>query len=158
MAKPTSGPLLSRRGIRPRQQGIAAVEFALMLAVLIFLLAFPLYFGRLFYHYGAAINATHNAARYLSAIPLIDMKNTTRAPGEVALARLLVQEHLSQFISEGTPYSVSVQCDGINCAGFTAPTTVTVATQFVVDDLIFPQITMLSIPMTAKTTIPYVGR
>ncbi|TIC85247.1 TadE/TadG family type IV pilus assembly protein [Crenobacter intestini] len=50
----------------PRQRGVAAVEFAILLLPMM-LIAFGIVeFGRAFYQYNTLVKATRNAARYLS--------------------------------------------------------------------------------------------
>ena len=57
----------AQRGAR-RQRGIAAVELALVLPVLFILVMFPLYLGRVYWHYTAIQYAAQDAARYLSCL------------------------------------------------------------------------------------------
>ena len=54
------------RSPRPRQPGSAVVEFALMLAVLVSIVAGVVEFGRTFWYYDALSKATRNAARSVS--------------------------------------------------------------------------------------------
>ncbi|MDC7703999.1 TadE/TadG family type IV pilus assembly protein [Vogesella indigofera] len=52
---------------RSRQQGVAAVEMAILLMPLIFIVFGITEFGRAFYQYNTVLKATRDAARYLSA-------------------------------------------------------------------------------------------
>lgn len=54
-----------------RERGVAAVEFALVIALLLLIVAGIFEFGRAFWYYDALAKATRDAARYLStASPL----------------------------------------------------------------------------------------
>lgn len=52
---------------RSRQQGVAAVEMAILLMPLIFIVFGITEFGRAFYQFNTVTKATRDAARYLSA-------------------------------------------------------------------------------------------
>lgn len=68
-------------GSRRRQRGVAAVELALVLPLLLLLSFITTEFGRAVYHYGVLTKSVRQAVRHLS----------TTAPGEgVATARNLV--------------------------------------------------------------------
>lgn len=58
-----------------RQQGIAAVEFALFGLILAVLLTFPVIFSRYLMHYTVAQKAARDAAVYFSRLPLADLKS-----------------------------------------------------------------------------------
>jgi Flp pilus assembly protein TadG len=46
-----------------RQRGVAAVEFAILVPLLLILLTAPLYIGRVLWHYTVIHKAAHDAAR-----------------------------------------------------------------------------------------------
>lgn len=141
-----------------RQRGIAPVELALILPVLLILLVFPLFFGRLFWHYSVMERAAQDAARYLSAIPLNEMKNTARTPALAAIARSIVDAELAELAPGPDTILVTIGCDTLQCGGFAAPTTVNVGIQLQLTDIFFSNVTFMSIPLSANAAYPYVGR
>ncbi len=141
-----------------RQRGIAAVEMALLLPVFLILLALPLYFGRITWHYSVASNAVQDAARYLSSVPLVEMRNPAIIAGVVSVASEIVQQETAELKPGTYPPTVTILCDGITCGGFLTPTNVSVVIQMQMDDLIFSGLNSLSIPITAKAILPYVGK
>jgi len=146
-------------GATRRQRGVAAVELALVLPVLLVMLAFPLYLGRALWHYTVIERAAQDAARYLSTIPLSEIKNSTLAPGAVAVASNIVAEEIAELAPGTVPPSVAITCDnGGNCVGFSTPATVRVNIQLQMEDVLFAGVTQLTVPLTAEVAYPYLGR
>ena len=87
---------------------MAAIEFFLVLPLLLLLLAFPIYFGRYCYHYSVAHAAASNAATYMSKIPLSEITNTFRAQAVVGAAREIMLEMTSELNPGGGPDRKSV--------------------------------------------------
>jgi Flp pilus assembly protein TadG len=58
------------------QRGLAAVEFAIVLPVMLFLMLATAEFGRVFYHYNTLIKAVQTGARYASR-PLLKTSELT---------------------------------------------------------------------------------
>ena len=58
------------------QQGLAAVEFAIVLPVMLFLMLATAEFGRVFYHYNTLSKAVQTGARYASK-PLLNTSELT---------------------------------------------------------------------------------
>jgi len=58
------------------QQGLAAVEFAIVLPVMLFLMLATAEFGRVFYHYNTLTKAVQNGARYASR-PVLNTSGLT---------------------------------------------------------------------------------
>lgn len=141
-----------------RQRGIAAVELAIILPVLVLLLVFPLYFGRVYWHYTVIQQAAQDAARYLSKVPAVEISHPTRAPAVVAVANAIVDLELAELAPGAYPYAVTVTCGGGTCVGFSIPTTVRVNIQMYMQDIFFSGYTNLTIPLTADITYPYMGR
>lgn len=73
-----------------RQKGVAAVEFAVILPVLVTLLFVPVFFARVFMHYSVAEKAAHSAALYLSSIPRMEMGDQDKALDAVDIASQIV--------------------------------------------------------------------
>lgn len=143
-----------------RQRGLAAVELAFIMPIFLLLLALPLYFGRVFWHYTVAQKAAHDAARYMSSVSLSELKDPTRIAHVVALATDIVTAETAELNPGTYPPSITVLCDGLACAGFTTPATVTVGVQLYMDDIFFSDITssvlggLASLPLTATVTFP----
>jgi Flp pilus assembly protein TadG len=141
-----------------RQRGIAAVELALVLPVFLILLTFPLYLGRVYWHYTIIQRAAQDAGRYLSSIPLSEMRNPARAPALVAVAYNIIDAELAEVAPGAYHYLPLVACD-INtaCGGFVTPTTVSVSIGMQIDDIFFSDVTSLTLPLTVMVTYPYLG-
>jgi hypothetical protein len=121
-----------------RQRGIAAVELALTLPVLLTLLAYLVFYGRVLYNYEVAQKAAHDAARYLSGAAAINMRNTTQAANEVAVAQAIANAELAGLNpGAGNGPFVFIQCDGLPCLGLSLPNQVGVNVQIVVQNDIF---------------------
>lgn len=147
---------------RHRERGIAAVELALLLPVLVSMLALTMFFGRVLWHYTAAQKAAHDAARYMSTVPLTDM-HWTRIEETVNVADQILDEELGELNPGEIPVSSAVRCDDWECNGLTTPTTVSVRVQMRMSDPIFGTLTQAitgnnSLLLTAIVTMPYSGR
>lgn len=151
-------PMRIASRIKRPQRGIAAVELALILPVFLILLTFPLFFGRLFWHYSVMERAAQDAVRYLSTIPLSEMKNTARAPALAIVARSIVDAELAELAPGPDAIIVTIGCDTGQCAGFSAPTNVYITIQLQMTDIFFSNVTSLVIPLTVNVTSPYFGR
>ncbi|HEX8480198.1 MAG TPA: TadE/TadG family type IV pilus assembly protein [Telluria sp.] len=109
-----------------RQRGVAAIEFAILVPVLLILLTAPLYVGRVLWHYTVVQKAAHDAARYLSTVPEAEMRSIALAPSAAALADSIIQAELADLNTGSGPPSVTVMCNGRACSGVTAWSTVSV--------------------------------
>ena len=147
---------------RRQQNGVAAVEFAIILPVLVLLLAFPIFFARVFMHYSVAHKAAHDAAVYLSNIPLAEMKDYSRSLDATEVASAIADEELGELRpGKGTRPVIQVQCDGGPCGTF-APTDVTVHVRMRMYDDFFNYYTWDAvgsegIQISVQATARYVG-
>jgi Flp pilus assembly protein TadG len=141
----------------PWQRGVAAVEMALLLPIFLVLLMLPLYFGRVFWHYSVVQSAAQDAARYLSSVPQIEMKDPNKIAAVVSVANTIITAEIAELNPGNYAPVVTVQCGSATCSGFALPSTVTVNIQLLMEDIFFSNATALSIPMTAVATFPYVG-
>lgn len=99
-----------------RHRGAAAVEMAVILPVMMLLLAFPLLFGRMFWHYATIQSAAHDAATYLSRVPIAEMTSSARGSRAADLAHDIVTAETAELSPGGDyPVSISVLCDGESC-------------------------------------------
>ncbi|MGZ8320168.1 MAG: TadE/TadG family type IV pilus assembly protein, partial [Telluria sp.] len=125
---------------------VAAVEMAIMLPILIMLLAVPLYYGRVFWHYTVAQKAAHDAARYLISAPLTQMRNPAQVGNALAVANAIIDAELAE-LNPG-PYQpvVTIQCNGVTCGGLIPPSTIRINIQIAMYD-----------PLLSSMTERYVG-
>lgn len=147
-----------------RQRGIAAIEFAIILPYMVFLLAFLLLFGRAFFHYGAAQQAARDAARYLSSVPPIALSTSARAGNELAFAKAIANMELAELTPGPNPPFVQILCIGGGiCSGFGAtPTSINVQIVINLVDDIFPLYTLPvaglnGLTLAVNVTMRYVG-
>lgn len=91
-------PAIAARS-RKRHAGVAAVELAFCLPILIGFLLLPIFFARVFWHYTIAQKAAQDAARYLSTVPQSEMI----APASAAAAGNLALEIIRRQIAEMSP-------------------------------------------------------
>ncbi len=105
-----------RRAFR-RARGVAAVELAVILSAMILLLAFPIYFSRVFMHYSVAQKAAQDAARFLSSTPLVQASNEGKLINMAELARQIALVELKE-LAPGTAAAahVGISCDGVPCS------------------------------------------
>lgn len=141
-----------------RQRGIAAVELALVLPILLVLLAFRLYLGRVLWHYTVIERAAQAAARYLSIIPASEIKNTTTAPAVAAVANHIVAAETAELAPGSVLPLVNINCDTGTCGGITTPGTVRGTIEVAMDDIFYAGVTGLSVPFTSYVSYPYLGR
>jgi Flp pilus assembly protein TadG len=98
------------RGAAGRQRGVAAVELALLLPIMLVFLAFPLFFARYFWHYTVAQKAAQDAARYLSTISVQEMKTASLAQSAVAIASQIATTEMAELNPGSAPPSVAFVC------------------------------------------------
>ena len=152
----------ARTRAHKHQAGVAATELAIILPVMIALIAFPLFFGRVYMHYSVAQKAAHNAATYLAKLPLIEMQDVAKS----AAATTLTQDLIDSTVDELQPGNqgvvvTQVQCDDGPC-GSGVPTTVTVHVRVRMYDEFFnyftgPVVGDEGVHLKAKVTMKYVG-
>lgn len=147
-----------------RQRGVAAVELAIILPILVLLLAVPFYFGRVFWHYTVAEKAAHDAALYLSSIPVTEMKSQARIAAVVDVAHQIYDLEVAELNPGIYPPTSTFLCGTFVCGGLSVPDTVRVAVQMrVFDDFLNLLTTDYTdeeggIVLTADVTLPYVGK
>ena len=146
------------------QRGVAAVELAIILPILMMLLTVPFYFGRAFWHYTVAEKAAHDAARYLSSIPVTEMKSQARIAAIVDVARQIYDQEVAELNPGMFPPTPTITCGNFVCDGISVPDTVRVAVRM----RVFDNFAGTSnsdykdeeggIVLTADVTLPYVGK
>lgn len=145
------------------QRGVAAVEVALILPLMLMMLAATLFVGRTFYHYETALKAAHDAALYFSTVPQIEMKTASQAANEVALVTAILNQEMADLYPSPNAPNITILCDGLYCSGFTVPSTIRIAVQLnVVDELFgaytYPFAGDSGLTLIADVTMRYVGK
>lgn len=148
-----------------RQHGVAAIEFAIILPLLLALLAFPLFFGRVFMYYSVAQKAAQNAAMYLATVPKLEMQDNNKSAAATDMAEEIVNATISS-LNPGNLGGVGfqIQCDGTVCGVGAIPNdSITVKVRVVMYDEFFPHFTWPILhdgPMVlnAEATVSYLGQ
>lgn len=151
---------------RQRQAGVAAVEMAFFMPMLVVLFAAPLFFGRVFLHYSMAQKAAHDAARFLATAPQRDMKWVTAENEEIgsaALARAIARAELGEANTETARPAIDVFCDGETCIGDVVPARVQVIVRMRLKDMLFDGLTFgytgdAGLSVRADVTMVYAGK
>jgi Flp pilus assembly protein TadG len=128
----------SPRQAKLRTQGGVAVELACLLPLMIVLLAVPLLFGRVFWHYTVAQKASQDAVRFLAAANAAEIMTTNPDGTEVpvaAVARAIVLAEIAELRPGRSAPGIDVLCDGRGCFGAKIPRTVTVGVTMSMYDL-----------------------
>jgi Flp pilus assembly protein TadG len=149
--------IAARGGRASRQQGVAAVEFAVIMFVLFLIGAGVVEFGRAFWYYNAMLKGTRDAARYLTAVPTMNL------PSAGTTARqIVVRAATSGGVPAFSSANVDISCAPVLCSAAVMPSdirSVTVRTQY---DLgigsVFPFIGgggAATVTLSPQTTMPY---
>jgi len=148
-------------GGRRQQTGVAAVELALVLPILIVFLTVPIFFARCFWHYTVAQKAAQDAARYLSTVSRSEMMSPTLAANAVSLAVQIARLEMAELSPGSTIATPTVYCDEDNCgiSAGTVPDVVRVKIVFNMFDSVFGivDIGRYGLQITANAKVPYVG-
>lgn len=156
-----------RKSTRRFQRGIAAVELAIILPVMLTLLTVPLYFGRVFWHYTVAQKAAHDATRYMSDLPLTEFSSTARIGFALAVAREIAKREMSDFNPDSSPVPIDFQCEYASgyatCDTSSAPISVRSVVKVSLFDPIFasPPTTLgrdKGLFLSADVRMPYVAK
>jgi len=103
----------SRLGLA-RQQGVAAIEFALLLVLLLMFVAGIVEFGRAFWYYDALTKATRDGARYLSntrVSALVALDTATQDQAKQMVVNAATQAQVPSFTSADVTVSCEPNCD-----------------------------------------------
>lgn len=147
---------------RDRQCGVAAVELALILPVMVLLLAMSVFWGRVFYHYTVAQKVSGSVARFMSMASVRDM-SALRINETLDVAQQLLDTQLAELNPGPLGLSAFVLCDGWPCDGFKTPGMVSVRVRMPIYDPIFSALTQEitgdeGLVLTAEVTMAYVGK
>jgi len=81
---------------RRRQDGLAAIELALIMLFFMALLPVVLLFSRVLLAYTALQKSTHDAARYMATLPQVQMMNPGTAAQNSVFARQMVIDAMAE--------------------------------------------------------------
>jgi len=143
-----------------RQRGVAAIELAILLPVLIIGLAWLVMLAQYMWHYSVVHRAAQDAARFLSTVPRAEMSSRILAGRVKDVASEMVRRELSDLAPEDEILDASVICDEDEC-GYTtgAPQIVRVAVTADFYDRIFQTyLGPRGVTIEANVTMNYVGR
>ncbi|MDQ2819532.1 MAG: pilus assembly protein [Pseudomonadota bacterium] len=136
---------------------------AVILPVMLLLLAFPLLFGRMFWHYAVIQSAAHDAATYLSRVPIAEMTSSVRGSRAADLAHDIVAAEAAELSPGGDyPVSIGILCDGAPC-DYGVPVNITVEVRVRMYDPFFSEVTWAGfgdngLSLRAKVAVRYVGQ
>lgn len=147
---------------RRRQHGVAAVELALLMPILIVLLAVPFIAAIYMWHYSAAQKAAQNAARYISTISVQEMRAGNLALAAEAITLQLVQTQIAELSFAASTPAVAVSCSNFRCSGVGGgplPPRVSVTVRMALFDQIFTMVDTgrYGLPINIEVEVPYVG-
>jgi Flp pilus assembly protein TadG len=113
---------------RRAQRGVAAVEMAIVMVVMLLITAGMIEFGRTFWYFNALSKATRGAARVVSGVSTTDLADATKRAAALESAQNLAVSvangaGVRPAISTG---NVLITCDGGSC-GAASPGNVTVS-------------------------------
>lgn len=107
-------------------KGAAAIEFAIVLPVLMLILTSMIEYGRLMWHYDALAKATRDAARYLSTAPLSDLKlGTAAATARSMVSNAAYAAGIKDLVKET---DVAITCAPTACASATSESQISTVT------------------------------
>ncbi|CAN7443534.1 TadE family protein [Massilia sp. LjRoot122] len=144
-----------------RETGVAAIELAILLPILVALIFFPLFFARCLWHYTAAQKAAQDAARYLSTVPRSEMMSPGFAEEAGDLAIEIARREIAELAPDSEITGPRAFCDAENCGDLgegTLPRTVRVRLTFTMSDPFgMVDVGWYGVRITANHTMRYVG-
>lgn len=144
-----------------RQRGVAAIELALILPILLTLLTFPFFYARCFWHYTVAQKAAQDAARYMATVPLAEMRSKTLAGAAQQIAEEIAKREIAELTPGKTFDPPQITCDGLTCGNSTGktPSKVRAYISFGMADTMFGVVDTgrYGLLITADVTMRYAG-
>ena len=149
-----------------RQNGVAAIELALIMLFFMGLLPVVLLFGRALLMYTAMQKSAHDAARYMATLPLQQMTNETSANQAAAFAARMIGDALEQTGPVLSTNLIRVDCiyaDGDYPCGTFVTKPLQVRVKFATDLTVtfLPGLTskwlpeLVSVPLRANANLRY---
>ena len=146
---------------RKREAGVAAIELAFLLPILLVFLLFPIFLSKCLWHYTVAQKAAQDAARYLSTVPRAEMMSPQLAEEAGDLAMEIARRELAELAPTSEITGPRAYCDTDVCGDLaqgTLPRTVRVKILFSMSDpLGLMDFGWYGLQITANHTMPYVG-
>jgi len=149
-----------------RQAGVAAVELALLLPILIPFLILGYFTVSIFWHYTMVQKAAQDATRYLSTVPVAEMLTPGPAKAAGALAAQIATREIAEISPETVVSDVLAFCITgnvtINCGSGLATTTPPTAVRVTLSIAMFDPSGFIDtgwngLQITANYTMRYVG-
>jgi len=109
---------------RRRQGGVAAVEFAITMFLLLLIGAGLVEFGRAFWFYDAVVKGTRDAARYLSTVPTANLAGV----GATTASNIVVQAATAGGVPAFSSANVSISCAPTACGAAVLPSNISSVT------------------------------
>jgi len=148
--------------LRQRQGGVAAVELAVLLPILITFLTLGYFIVSIFWHYTMAQKAAQDAARYLSTVPASEMMAPASASAAGALAQQIARKEIADMSPDAVVPAIEAFCDDSHCGLLLAgqlPTTVRVKFSFTMfDPSGIVDTGWYGLPINANYTMRYVNK
>lgn len=151
-----------RRSMR-RQAGVAAIEVALLLPILIAFLTLGFFTVSIFWHYTMVQKAAQDATRYLSTVPVSEMMTPASAEAAGELAEEIVRREIAELFPDTVVSRIETFCNvPTNCGGGlatgTPPTTVRVKFSIAMfDPTEFVDTGWYGLQITGDHTMRYAG-
>lgn len=143
-------------------RGIAAVELALILIFAIPLSSLLFALGQACLTYTVLQKGVHDGARYMAALPAIEMRNLAQAALADSAVRNIINDAMSNaHLGISIPaQKIMVACDGNGCGG-ALPNLVFVSVQLSLDDplygLAYIYLSQAGFNFTVSATVRYGG-
>lgn len=99
---------------RSRERGVAAVEMAIIMPVLLSMLITPFFLAVYFWHYSAVYKTAYSGARFLSTVSVREMNSPELSAAMQAQIQGIINDGLSDLHPAARPL-VDIDCDGMTC-------------------------------------------
>jgi len=110
--------------LQRRQRGVAAIELALILLFFMGLLPVVLLFGSSLQAYTVLQKSTHDAARYMATLPMVQMTSITAAAQNSVFVRKMVLDAMAETSPAMDASRVALECvyseDVYPCGSFSS--------------------------------------
>lgn len=157
---------MRRLHLQRRQRGVAAIELALIMLFFMALLPLVLLFGSALQAYTALQKGTHDAARYMATLPLVQMTSMTAAAQSSVFARQMVLDAMAETWPAMGVNQINLECvysdDVYACGNFPSkPLQVRVRVGVDMPVTFLPDLArkwlpqLYSIPLRANATLRY---